>query len=70
MFHGIMLSACYGPRRTDGLKDIPRDYQDWRGRPWGTEFNAIYELLPESLEDVCLFRCLECEKQYHIHGGT
>ncbi len=58
------------PKDRDSLDGLTKEYQDWRGGPWGTEFNAEYELLPELLEDVCLFVCLNCEKKYHIHGGT
>ncbi len=58
------------PADRDEARDIPKSHQEWNNGPYGTEFNAVYELLPELVSDVLLFECLGCDNKFHMHNPT
>jgi uncharacterized protein CbrC (UPF0167 family) len=47
---------------------VPAIYQYWDGQP--KEPHWDFELQPESLREVCLFRCLACGKLFFIWQPT
>lgn len=47
---------------------VPFEYEYWKTRPMKQAFD--HELRPESLREVCLFRCLSCPKTYFIWQPT
>lgn len=47
---------------------VPFEYQFWDHRPVNRKRD--YELRPESLREVCLFRCLSCPRTYFIWQPT
>ena len=58
------------PATLEEAKDVPGTHTEWSLGPYGTEFNAVYELRPECIEEVYLFECLSCDNKFHIHSPT
>lgn len=50
------------PSTHSEAKTVPRDYRFWLHEP--VDWMADYDLKPESLREVNLFRCVRCSKQY------
>lgn len=75
---GIDWPICCGdwcefigyPGTREDLKEISANSLYWSRVPWGTEYNPQYELHPEILEEVCLYKCQDCQKRYCILGGS
>lgn len=47
---------------------VPVENEFWDRGP--SEFDSGFELQPESLREICLFRCLTCSKTYFIWQPT
>jgi len=56
------------PADYDESVQVPSLHQFWHRRP--VEPHWDFELKPESLREVCIFKCLACDKTYFIWQPT
>jgi hypothetical protein len=56
------------PRDKDAAVLVPSEYQFWDRCP--TKWSGDFEIIPESLREVCLFRCSACGQGYFIWKPT
>jgi hypothetical protein len=56
------------PPDYDASVRVPSEYQFWNRQPVNRAFG--FDLRPESLREVCLYRCLTCPKKYFIWQPT
>jgi hypothetical protein len=56
------------PTDYDASVQVPSSHQFWELGPARLGFD--FELQPESLSEVCIFRCFKCERSYFIWQPT